>query len=256
MENIDKKILVMSGKGGVGKSTIAVNFAVWLSLQGKKTGLLDIDIHGPSVPKLLNLEKEMIKGKDNTIEPVRYSDTLGIMSIGFLLPDDSKPVIWRGPMKHGLINQFTNDVNWGKLDYLVVDCPPGTGDEPLSIVQTMKDIDGAIVVTTPQQVSVIDVKKCVSFCRQLDLPVLGIVENMSGFICPECGKRTEIFKGEGGREIAEKFDVPFLGKIPLGADAVIAGDSGKPIVEFNKESKISLALGNAFESLVIKDKEK
>ena len=256
MENIDKKILVMSGKGGVGKSTVAVNFAVWLSLQGKKTGLLDIDIHGPSVPKLLNLEKEIIKGRDNTIEPVKYSDMLSIMSIGFLLPDDSKPVIWRGPMKHSLINQFTNEVNWGHLDYLVVDCPPGTGDEPLSIVQTMKDIDGAIVVTTPQQISVIDVKKCVSFCIQLNLPVLGIIENMSGFICPECGKKTEIFKGEGGREIAEKYEVPFLGKIPLGEETVVACDSGKPIVEFNKESQISRALSSAFENLIEKDKEK
>ena len=250
MENIDKKILVMSGKGGVGKSTIAVNFAVWLSIQGKKTGLLDIDIHGPSIPKLLNLEKELIKGKDNKIEPVRYSDTLGIMSIGFLLPDDSKPVIWRGPMKHSIIKQFTSDVEWGKLDYLVVDCPPGTGDEPLSIVQTMNDIDGAIVVTTPQQLSVIDVKKCISFCGQLNLPVLGIVENMSGFICPECNKKIEIFKGEGGREIAEKFEVPFLGKILLGAEVVTACDSGKPIVEFSKESKVSQSLESVFKLLV------
>ena len=255
MENIDKKILVMSGKGGVGKSTVAANFAVWLSMQGKKTGLLDIDIHGPSVPKLLNLERAILRGIDNKIEPVRYSDTLCIMSIGFLLTDDSKPVIWRGPMKHNLINQFLNEVEWGQLDYLVVDCPPGTGDEPLSIVQTMKDIDGAIVVTTPQQISVIDVKKCVTFCRQLGLPVLGIIENMSGFICPECGKKTEIFKGEGGREIAEKFDVPFLGKIPLGAEAVTACDSGKPIVQFDEESQISQALSSAFGNLIEKDKE-
>jgi ATP-binding protein involved in chromosome partitioning len=256
MENVDKILLVMSGKGGVGKSTIAANLAVWLSMQGKKTGLLDIDIHGPSIPKLLNLEKEIIQGKDNKIEPVRYSDTLSIMSIGFLLPDDSKPVIWRGPMKHSLINQFTKDVQWGQLDYLVVDCPPGTGDEPLSIVHMMQDIDGAIVVTTPQQISVIDVKKCVSFCRQLDLPVLGIIENMSGFICPECGRKTEIFKGEGGLEIAEKFSIPFLGKIPLGAKAVTACDSGKPIIQFDEESHISQALILAFKNLIEKDKEK
>ena len=256
MENVDKIILVMSGKGGVGKSTIAANLAVWLSMQGKKTGLLDIDIHGPSVPKLLNLEKELIKGKDNKIQPVRYSDTLSIMSIGFLLPDDSSPVIWRGPMKHNLINQFTHDVQWGKLDYLVVDCPPGTGDEPLSIVQSIQDIDGAIVVTTPQQLSVIDVKKCISFCRQLNLPVLGIIENMSGFICPECNKKIEIFKGQGGLEIAEKFDVPFLGKVPLGAEAVTACDEGKPIVQFDKESQVSQALSSAFESLIEINKDK
>ncbi|MEJ2649999.1 MAG: Mrp/NBP35 family ATP-binding protein [Sedimentisphaerales bacterium] len=256
MENIDKIILVMSGKGGVGKSTIASNLAVWLSMQGKKTGLLDIDIHGPSVPKLLNLESELIKGKDNKIEPVRYRDTLSLMSIGFLLPDDSSPVIWRGPMKHNLINQFTQDVKWGRLDYLIVDCPPGTGDEPLSIVQSIRDIDGAIVVTTPQQLSVIDVKKCISFCRQLNLPVLGIIENMSGFICPECNKKIEIFKGQGGREIADKFDVPFLGKIPLGAEAVTSCDEGKPIVQFDKESQISQALSSAFESLIEINKDK
>jgi len=255
MENIERKILVLSGKGGVGKSTIAVNFAFWLSLQGKKVGLLDIDIHGPSVPKLLNLDKEMIQGKNNKVEPVEYSDTLKVMSIGFMLPDDSSPVIWRGPMKHNLINQFIKDVNWGHLDYLVVDCPPGTGDEPLSIVQSINNIDGAIVVTTPQQISVIDVNKCISFCRQLNLPVLGIIENMSGFVCPTCKSKIEIFKGEGGQEICERFNVPFLGKIPLGCEVVSACDAGKPIVQFDKKSHIANALSAAFKPLLQTDKE-
>ena len=253
MENIKRKILVLSGKGGVGKSTIAVNFAVWLSMQNKKVGLLDIDIHGPSIPKLLNLEKEFIRGKDNKIEPIKYSDTLRIMSIGFLLPDDSSPVIWRGPMKHNLIKQFTTDVNWGHLDYLVIDCPPGTGDEHLSIIQSIGDTDGAVVVTTPQQLSVIDVKKCISFCRQLNLPVLGIIENMSGFICPECKNKIEIFKGQGGQEMGSMFNVPFLGKVPLGIEVVLACDSGKPIIQFDKDSQIAGELNSAFELLLQKN---
>jgi len=256
MENIKRKILVLSGKGGVGKSTIAVNCALWLSMQGKKVGLLDIDIHGPSIPKLLNLDKEMVQGKDDKIEPIQYSDTLKIMSIGFLLPDDTSPVIWRGPMKHNMINQFTKEVNWGHLDYLVVDCPPGTGDEPLSIVQSIDNIDGAIVVTTPQQISVIDVNKCISFCRQLNLPVLGVIENMSGFVCPTCNSRIEIFKGRGGQEISERFNIPFLGKIPLGCEVVSACDSGKPIVQFDKESQITDALNSAFKPLLQIDEQK
>ncbi len=256
MENIKRKILVLSGKGGVGKSTIAVNLAVWLSMQDKKVGLLDIDIHGPSIPKLLNLEKEFIQGKDNKIEPVKYGDTLKIISIGFLLPDDSSPVIWRGPMKHNLIKQFTTDVNWGQLDYLVVDCPPGTGDEHLSIIQSIGNAEGAVVVTTPQQLSVIDVKKCISFCRQLNLPVLGIIENMSGFICPECKSKIDIFKGQGGQEMGTRFNVPFLGKVPLGAEVVLACDSGKPIIKFDKDSQITGALNAAFESLLQTNKFK
>jgi ATP-binding protein involved in chromosome partitioning len=250
MNNIKKIFLVMSGKGGVGKSTIAVNLAVWLSMQDKNVGLLDIDIHGPSVPKLLNLERNLTKGKDKKIEPVPYSNTLKVMSIGFLLPDESSPVIWRGPMKHSLINQFTHDVDWGNLDYLVVDCPPGTGDEALSIAQSIQNIDGAIVITTPQQIAVIDVKKCIMFCRQLNLPVLGVIENMSGFICPECNSKIEIFKGEGGKEIAEKFNIPFLGKIPLGIETVTACDSGKPIIQYNQESQISNALISSFQKLI------
>ena len=253
MDNIAHKILVLSGKGGVGKSTIAVNFAVWLSMQGKKVGLLDIDIHGPSIPMLLKVEDKNVRDKAGKIDPVSYSDNLKIMSIGFLLPDDNVPVIWRGPMKHNLIKQFTSEVDWGKLDYLVVDCPPGTGDEPLSIVQTIPNADGAIVVTTPQQLSVVDVKKCISFCRQLNLPVLGVIENMSGFICPVCKNKTEIFKSHGGQEMAEKFDVPFLGKIPIDGSVVSACDSGEPIVQFDKQSHIAESFNSVFVPLLRKD---
>jgi Mrp family chromosome partitioning ATPase/predicted Fe-Mo cluster-binding NifX family protein len=250
MNNIKKKILVMSGKGGVGKSTIAVNLAVWLSMQNKKVGLLDVDIHGPSVPKLLNLDKEMIQGRDNEIEPVRYSDTLSVMSIGFLLPDDSKPVIWRGPMKHTLIKQFVTDVQWGELDYLIVDCPPGTGDEPLSIVQLLENADGAVIVTTPQQIAVIDVKKCITFCRQLNLPVLGVVENMSGLICPHCQNKVDLFKSGGGEQLALDFNVPFLGRIPIDTEMVAACDSGQPFMNPDNKSTTVQCIESAFKPLL------
>jgi ATP-binding protein involved in chromosome partitioning len=250
MENINNIILVLSGKGGVGKSTVAVNLAVWLSMQDKKVGLLDVDIHGPSVPKLLNLEKELVKGIDNKIEPVRYSDKLSIMSIGFLLPDDSKPVIWRGPMKHTLIKQFLTEVCWGELDYLVVDCPPGTGDEPLSVVQLLENPNGAVIVTTPQQIAVIDVKKCITFCRQLNLPVLGVIENMSGLICPHCQNKIDIFKSGGGEQMARDFNVPFLGSIPIDTAMVSACDSGHPFMNPDNKSQTVQFLESAFKPLL------
>jgi len=250
MKNIKHKILVLSGKGGVGKSCIAANLAVWLSTQGKNVGLLDIDIHGPSIPKLLGLEEGKLQGGTDKIEPFFYSDTLKIMSIGFLLQDQTNAIIWRGPMKHNVIKQFVTDVSWGNLDYLVVDCPPGTGDEPLSIVQLLGNADGAVIVTTPQQLSVIDVKKCITFCRQLNLPVLGVIENMSGFVCPHCNHRTDIFTGGGGKQMARDFDVPFLGSIPIDPEVVSACDYGKPFINFNSQSTTAQALNHAFESLL------
>ena len=250
MNDVKKKILVMSGKGGVGKSTVAVNLAVWLSMQNKKVGLLDVDIHGPSVPKLLKLDKEVIQGKNDEIEPVRYSDNLNIMSIGFLLPDESKPVIWRGPMKHSLIKQFVTEVNWGPLDYLVVDCPPGTGDEPLSVVQLLENPDGAIIVTTPQQIAVIDVKKCITFCNQLNVPILGVVENMSGLICPHCQKKVDIFKSGGGEQLATEFSVPFLGSIPIDPEMVAACDSGKPFMNPENTSQTVKYIESVFKPLL------
>ncbi len=249
MENIAHKFLVLSGKGGVGKSSIAVNLSFWLSMQGKNVGLLDIDIHGPSVPKLLNLENKGVQAEGDKVKPLTYSDTLKVMSIGLLLRSESEALIWRGPMKHNMIEQFVKKVCWGELDYLVVDCPPGTGDEPLSIVQLLGNIDGAIIVTTPQDIAVIDVKKCITFCRQLHLPVLGIIENMSGFVCPHCNKRTDIFKGDGGRQMASDFNVPFLGRIPIDPAMSQAGDSGKPFVSFT-DNTTAKALSSAFEPLI------
>lgn len=250
MENIKHKFLVLSGKGGVGKSTIAANLAVWLSMQNKSVGLLDIDIHGPSIPKLLNLGNKNIQARGDKITPVLYADTLKIMSIGFLLADESNAVIWRGPMKHNLIRQFTSDVDWGHLDYLVVDCPPGTGDEPLSVIQLIGNADGAVIITTPQQLSIVDVKKCITFCRQLNLPVLGVIENMSGFVCPQCNSKTEIFKSKGGEQMAKEYNVPFLGSIPIDCDMVSACDSGEPFVQSNTQSPTAQALYSAFKLLL------
>jgi len=255
LKHIRHQILVLSGKGGVGKSSIAVNLAVWLSMLGKKVGLLDIDIHGPSVPKLLNLEGRRLQGEGNKIEPILYNDTLKVVSIGFLIQDENAALIWRGPMKHSIIKQFVSDVCWGDLDYLIIDCPPGTGDEPLSIIQLLGKADGAIVVTMPQQLVVADVKKCITFCKQLNLTVLGIIENMSGFVCPHCNQSTDIFKGDGGRQMAKDFDVPFLGSVPIDPNMVPAADLGKPFIYYNNQNPTSEALCRAFETILSSDKQ-
>jgi|GEM_PF-2170704 len=235
MESIAHKIVVLSGKGGVGKSTVAVNLAVALSLAGRKIGLLDVDMHGPSVPGMLHLETNRLNMEHNVIIPVDFHG-VKVMSIGFLLPHKDDAVIWRGPLKMGVIRQFLGDVDWGDLDCLIIDSPPGTGDEPLSVCQLMGNVDGAIVVTTPQDVATNDGRKCINFCKQLKLPVLGVVENMSGFVCPHCEKKTDIFKTDGGRQMAEEMGVPFLGAIPL--DPLI-GES------CDKESRIFKCLPKA-----------
>jgi ATP-binding protein involved in chromosome partitioning len=232
MSQIGRKILVLSGKGGVGKSTVAVNLAVSLSLGGHRVGLLDVDIHGPSVPKLLNIEGRPMSSRGETIIPIECGANLKVMSIGLLLQNDEDAVIWRGPMKMGVIKQFLKDVEWGELDYLIIDSPPGTGDEPLSVCQLIEDAAAAIIVTTPQEVAITDVKKAITFCRKLGLPVLGIVENMSGFVCPRCGEVTHIFKKGGGERLASETDVPFLGSIPIDPQIVEAADSGKPHLHF------------------------
>ncbi|NLC70368.1 MAG: Mrp/NBP35 family ATP-binding protein [Desulfuromonadaceae bacterium] len=227
--SIKNKVLVMSGKGGVGKSSTAVNLALALVQEGKAVGLLDVDIHGPSVPKMLGVETVRPKGTEEYMLPIDCHG-LKVMSIGFLLPKQTDAIIWRGPMKTKVIQQFVRDVEWGDLDYLVVDCPPGTGDEPLSILQLLGSNTRAVIVTTPQEVALIDVKKSVTFCRQLDLPVLGVIENMSGFVCPHCGEVADIFKSGGGERMATEMEVSFLGRIPIDSAMVEAGDSGVPYV--------------------------
>lgn len=229
MNSIRHKIVVLSGKGGVGKSTVAVNLAISLSLAGKKVGLLDVDIHGPSIPTMLNIVKASVKTDGENLLPVEIG-SLKVMSVGLLLDNRDSAVIWRGPMKMNVIEQLLRDVKWGDLDYLIIDSPPGTGDEPLSVVQLAGSMDGAIMVTTPQDVAAADVRKSLDFCRQLNLPVLGIVENMSGFVCPSCGTETRIFAGENGEKMASDAGVPFLGKIPIDPNVGIACDEGTPFI--------------------------
>lgn len=225
-----KKIVVMSGKGGVGKSTVAANLAFTLALKGFKTGLLDCDIHGPSIPKMLGLTNiHGLETKDGKFKPVEVNG-IKVVSMGFLLPSPDMPVIWRGPVKHGFIKQVLEQVDWGDLDYLVIDLPPGTGDEVISIVQLAKP-DGAVIVTTPQDVALEDVRKAVNFALHVGLPVLGIVENMSGLLCPHCSKRIDVFGTGGGKKLAEEMGVPFVGEIPLDPEVVKSGDEGKPFVQ-------------------------
>jgi len=228
MHRIKHKILVLSGKGGVGKSTVAVNMAVSLSLAGKKVGLLDIDIHGPSIPKLLHLEGCPVVGTEGSLSPVTYNHNLMVMSIGFMLHGQDDAVIWRGPLKYKLIKKFLMDVEWGNLDYLIVDSPPGTGDEPLSVAQFMAKEADAVIVTTPQEIALADVRKGIDFCRKLSLPILGVVENMSSFACPKCGEISDIFKSGGGEKMARNMGIPFLGKVPLDPKIVQACDAGEP----------------------------
>ncbi len=222
---IAHKVVVLSGKGGVGKSTVAVSLAAALLRSGMRVGLLDIDIHGPSIPTMLGLEREKIQGGEDGLVPVDL-DGLKVMSLGFLLGDPDDAVIWRGPMKMGVIKQFLTDVAWGDLDCLVIDSPPGTGDEPLSVCQLIGTLDGAVIVTTPQRVAAVDVRKSITFCRQLGVPVLGVVENMSGFVCPQCGEVTQILPSGGGKRIAEDMRVPFLGAVPMDPGIAAAGDRG------------------------------
>jgi Mrp family chromosome partitioning ATPase len=252
MSEIKHKIIVLSGKGGVGKSTIATNLAVSLALNGLDVGLMDIDIHGPNIPKMLGIEDARVEGRENKVIPVAYGDNLKVMSIAFLLPKRDDPIIWRGPLKANLIRQFIEQTEWGDLDYLVIDSPPGTGDEPLSIAQLIKDIDGAVIVTTPQDVALLDSRKAVNFSRALNIPVLGIIENMSGFVCPHCGTVTDIFRSGGGEKAAKEMDVPFLGKIPIEPQIVMASDEGKPYIYFYGRTKTA----DIFEDIVSKIREK
>ena len=240
MCEVKHKLVVMSGKGGVGKSTTAVNLALALVKQGKKVGLLDIDLHGPSIPKMLGLEGERPNADDQGIYPLEVSG-LKLMSIGFLLPNSADATIMRGPMKHGAIQQLLAEVVWGELDYLLLDCPPGTGDEPLSAVQLLGAHAAAVVVTTPQDVALSDVEKSLSFCRELKLPVAGLIENMSGFICPHCSERSDIFKSGGARQLAAKAGTEVLAEIPFEPLVVAGGDSGKPHILSHPESANSQA---------------
>ena len=239
MKDISYKLLVLSGKGGVGKSTVAANLAVALALAGKNVGLLDVDVHGPSIPKLMGLEGKPVGSDGQAMLPVDVDTNLKVMSIGFLVPKKNDAVIWRGPMKYNVIKQFLSDVAWGQLDFLVIDSPPGTGDEPLAVVQQVGSPAGAVIVTTPQELAVSDVRRCVGFCRTLSLPVIGIIENMNGFVCPHCGRKTDLFKSGGGQRLALEMNVPFLGSIPIDPQIVSSGDAGMPFARGFSQSEMA-----------------
>jgi Mrp family chromosome partitioning ATPase len=249
---IRHKVMVLSGKGGVGKSTVAVNLAAALMMSGKSVGLLDVDIHGPSIPTMLGLERETIRGSEEGLLPVDLSG-MKVMSLGFLLRSQDDAVIWRGPLKMGIIKQFLKDVAWGDLDYLIIDSPPGTGDEPLSVCQLIGKLDGAVIVTTPQKVAAVDVRKSITFCRQLQVPVIGVVENMSGFVCPKCGEVTHILCSGGGRHIAEDMGVPFLGSIPIDPKIAEACDSGRAFVHHDAKTSMAEVMRSIIKPLAALD---
>ncbi len=254
MSKINHKIAIISGKGGVGKSTVTVNLAMVFAMQGHsdKVGVLDADIHGPCVPKMLDLRgQKLIGGPAGIIFPVIGPLGTKVVSMDFLLPNDEAPVIWRGPLKMRVIQQFLSDITWGELDFLFIDLPPGTGDEPLSILQLIPDMDGVIIVTMPSEVSQVVVKKAVTFAKQLGVPVIGIIENMSGFVCPECGAEIKIFKAGGGKKIAQELSIPYLGSIPIDPEICVDSDSGTPFVVRKTESSTA----KAFAEIVAKIKQ-
>lgn len=247
---IKNKILVMSGKGGVGKSTVSVNLALGLAKKGYSVGLMDVDIHGPDVVRMLDLKGtiEPPESKDALVPPLEYSDNLKVVSLEYMMRDRDEAIIWRGPMKIQAIRQFVSDMDWGELDYLVIDAPPGTGDEPLSVAQTIPNLK-AIVVTTPQKVALADVRKSINFCKVVKVEIEGVVENMSGFVCPHCEETVDIFKSGGGETLARELDLPFLGKIPMDPKVVMAGDDGRPYLSADEAGPATKAFGEVVSSI-------
>jgi len=256
LAKIKHKIIVLSGKGGVGKSTVSANLAFALSEKKYTVGLLDSDFHGPSIPKILGIEDKKPVPTATGFNPVSVSPKLKVMSIGFLLQDNDSPIIWRGPLKMGVVKQFIGDVNWGELDYLIVDLPPGTGDEPLSIIQLIPNSDGAVIVTTPQDVALVSVRKSINFVKKMNIPVIGIIENMSGFTCPHCKKSVDIFKTGGGFKASMDLQVSFLGKVPIDPRIVLTGDTGEPYLIKNASTDAGKAFVNIVEKIekIIKER--
>ena len=248
MKLIKHKIVVMSGKGGVGKSTVAVNIARALAAKGFQVGLMDTDIHGPNVAKMLGMDVELFQNDDG-IEAPLSGDNLKVVSLAMAGSDADSPIVWRGPLKMGFIKQLLADVNWGELDFLVVDSPPGTGDEPLSVCQLIPDIDGSVIVTTPQAVAVLDSRKSINFSKQVNVPVLGVIENMSGFICPDCGSTHYLFGTGGGEKAAEELGVPFLGRIPIDQKIMEAQDKGQNVFLVHPESEAVKILSGIVDNL-------
>jgi Mrp family chromosome partitioning ATPase len=243
LSKIKHKLIVMSGKGGVGKTSVSVNLGIALANKGFKVGIMDVDLHGPDVPRMLGLKGEVEASKDMPkLTPMSYSDNLKAISMECFMPNKDDAVIWRGPLKHSAINQFITDIDWGELDFLIVDSPPGTGDEPLSVAQTIPDAK-SIIVTTPQEVALSDVRKSINFCKKINKEILGMVENMSGYVCPHCGETADLFGSGGGEATAGQFNINFLGKIPFDPKIVKAGDSGRSYQDENKDAPAAIAFG-------------
>jgi len=253
MSKVKHKIAVISGKGGVGKSVVTANLAVAFALNGRegRVGILDADIHGPCIPKIIGLKGTRLQVGPPGIFPASGPLGIKVVSMDFLLPEQETPVIWRGPLKYQAIRQFLSDIVWGELDYLFIDLPPGTGDEPLSVMQLLPDMDGVVIVTIPSEVSQGVVKKAVSFARQLKTRILGVIENMSGFICPNCGAEINIFKVGGGEKIANEMGIPFLGRIPIDPKICEDSDEGTPFILKHRDS----AAAKAFTEIVKKIEE-
>lgn len=250
LARIKNRVLVFSGKGGVGKSTVATHLGLAFAGKGLKVGLLDVDIHGPNLAKMLGVEgRRPLTSSDNRIVPVSVNDNLQLISMAFFLETSDRPVVWRGPLKMKLIEQFLSGVEWGELDWLIVDSPPGTGDEPLSVAQLIP-ATGAVIVTTPQEVSLLDSRKAVSFARLLNLRIYGIIENMSGFVCPQCGRKIGLFKEGGGERMAQEMNIPFLGRIPIDPQIVESGDSGESCVFNRSQSETAQVLNNIAEKIL------
>ena len=249
-ERIGRTIAVLSGKGGVGKSTVAVNLAVALAQRGLRVGLFDADLHGPSVPKLLGRESARIQPGEDGMLPVSHSHGIVAMSIKYFLHGDDDAVVWRGPLKYSYIMQLLGQTEWGDLDYLIIDLPPGTGDEPLSVLQLVPNVHGALVVTTPQDVALADVRRSITFCRQLSVPVLGVVENMSFLVCPHCGSTVNVFPGPGGERLAHEMQVPLVARVPLDPRIGEGGDSGSPFVLSGTDLPAAQAFGDVVAAVI------
>ncbi len=246
---IKNKLIVMSGKGGVGKTSTSVNLSIALANRGFKVGLMDVDLHGPDVPRMLGLKGMLDLTETRKLKPISYSENLKVVSIESLTTNKDDAIIWRGPVKYSAIKQFLGDVDWGDLDFLIIDSPPGTGDEPLTIAQTISDA-GAIIVTTPQEVALADVRKSISFCHTLKMDIVGMVENMSGYLCPHCGEAIDIFGSGGGEKTAGNARIPFLGKIPFDRNVVKCGDSGVSVQEKYQDSPVAKAYQGIADKIV------
>jgi Mrp family chromosome partitioning ATPase len=249
LKKIKNKFIVLSGKGGVGKTSTSVNLAIALSKKGKKVGIMDVDLHGPDIPRMLGLQGMLDLNSNRKLNPMSYSETLKAVSIESLTASKDEAIIWRGPIKYSAIKQFIGDVEWGDLDFLIIDSPPGTGDEPLTIAQTISDAK-AIIVTTPQEVSLADVRKSINFCKTVKMEIFGLVENMSGFDCPHCGETIDLYGSGGGEKTAQAMGVKFLGKIPFDPKVVSCGDSGTSVLDIHKDSMVAKAFDAVAEKMV------